>query len=95
MVLLTNESYYHRPDARESFPYYNAIYNVSRKFVSHKLAIAGQKAYVVKGNEQADQKEQSTVWIGKRIMRPGIATPAGIRQALEGLNDLITDRGIR
>ena len=35
----------------------------------------------VKGNEEADSKANATAWIGKRILRPTIATPAGIRQA--------------
>ncbi|KAF8417628.1 hypothetical protein EV426DRAFT_709618 [Tirmania nivea] len=32
-------------------------------------------------NEKADGKAEKTVWAGRRMLSPDIATPAGIRQA--------------
>ncbi|KAF8416252.1 hypothetical protein EV426DRAFT_700412 [Tirmania nivea] len=63
----------------------------------------------VKGNERADRKAKEVAWVGKRMLRPDIVTPAGIRQAfpmrrtskqtkwnreaLRGLTYVVTDRG--
>ncbi|KAF8417562.1 hypothetical protein EV426DRAFT_699641 [Tirmania nivea] len=63
----------------------------------------------VEGNERADRKAKEAAWVGKRMLRPDIVTPAGIRQAfpmgrpskqtkwnreaLRGLTYIVTDRG--
>ncbi|KAF8416400.1 hypothetical protein EV426DRAFT_703786 [Tirmania nivea] len=63
----------------------------------------------VEGNERADRKAKEVAWVGKRMLRPDIVTPAGIRQAfpmgrpskqtkwnreaLRGLTYVVTDRG--
>ncbi|KAF8415634.1 hypothetical protein EV426DRAFT_700346 [Tirmania nivea] len=63
----------------------------------------------VEGNERADRKAKEAAWVGRRMLRPDIVTPAGIRQAfpmgrpskqmkwnreaLRGLTYIVTDRG--
>ncbi|KAF8415775.1 hypothetical protein EV426DRAFT_661913 [Tirmania nivea] len=63
----------------------------------------------VEGNERADRKANEAAWVGSRMLRPDIVTPAGIRQAfpmgrpskqakwnreaLRGLTYIVIDRG--
>ncbi|KAF8416439.1 hypothetical protein EV426DRAFT_721797 [Tirmania nivea] len=63
----------------------------------------------VEGNERADRKAKEVAWVGRRMLRPDVITPAGIRQAfpmgrpskqtkwnreaLRGLTYMVTDRG--
>ncbi|KAF8417959.1 hypothetical protein EV426DRAFT_710166 [Tirmania nivea] len=63
----------------------------------------------VEGNERADRKAKEMAWVGRRMLRPDVITPAGIRQAfpmgrptkqtgwnreaLRGLTYIVTDRG--
>ncbi|KAF8418310.1 hypothetical protein EV426DRAFT_720673 [Tirmania nivea] len=35
----------------------------------------------VEGNERADRKAKEVAWVGRRMLRPDVITPAGIRQA--------------
>ena len=35
----------------------------------------------VTGNEETDKRAKSMAWIGKRMLKPSIAMPTGIRQA--------------
>ena len=37
----------------------------------------------VLGNGEADRREEAEAWVGKRICQQAIATPGGIRQAVQ------------
>ncbi|KAF8427074.1 hypothetical protein EV426DRAFT_686742 [Tirmania nivea] len=62
----------------------------------------------VEGNERADRKAKEVAWVGRRMLRPDVITPAGIRQAFPmgrlsrqtkeqggsaGMTYIVTDRG--
>ena len=41
----------------------------------------GERPYGIRGNGEADARAKKEVWMGQRMLKPDIVTPAGIRQA--------------